>query len=93
MRVWLRLTSLFGLPDDQPPENLMAAALGPIIRAAGRDLVEAPLPLQFQRFLEELRRGEQLIVARKTRGLERAELTARAIGNGAANEPAIVHRS
>ena len=60
MRVWLRLTCLFGLPDDEHPDDLIAASLGPILRAAERDLVEAPLPLHFQRLLDDLRRRQPL---------------------------------
>ena len=59
MRVWLRLTWLFGLPDSQPPENLMVAALGPILHAAGRDLAEAPLPPNIQGLLDKLGRAQQ----------------------------------
>jgi hypothetical protein len=49
-----RTTGAEGISD------LMAAAIGPILRAAGRDLARAPLPLQFQQLLDELRRIELL---------------------------------
>src|SRR6476469_9878090 len=73
MRVWLRLTSLFGLPDDQVPENLMSAALGPILRAAGRDLAEAPLPPKFQNLLDDLAQPEPCRASRTHRNINRRE--------------------
>jgi hypothetical protein len=56
--VWLRLTCLFGLPDDEDPDNLMAAALGPILRAALEDIVETPLPSQISALLDEIKRRQ-----------------------------------
>jgi hypothetical protein len=58
MRIWLRLTHLFGLPEGQEPENLMQAALGPVLRAAWQDVVEAPLPEPIARLLQELCRRD-----------------------------------
>src|SRR5262249_61572203 len=54
MRVWLRLTHLFGLPEGDRPDNLMQAALGPVLRAACQDIVDAPLPEPIARLAQEL---------------------------------------
>jgi hypothetical protein len=83
MRVWLRLTSLFGLPDDQVPENLMSAALGPILRAAGRDLAEAPLPPKIQNLLDDLAQPEPCRASRTHRNINRREPILDPIPNGA----------
>jgi hypothetical protein len=56
--VWPRLTCLFGLPVEENPDSLMVAALGPVLRAAFEDIVEAPLPPQISRLLNELKRRE-----------------------------------
>ena len=57
MRVWLRLTHLFGLPDGHHPGNLMQAALGPVLRAACHDVVDAPLPEPIATLAQELAQG------------------------------------
>jgi hypothetical protein len=62
--VWLRLTCLFGLPDDEQPDHLMSAALGPILRAEGREIAEAPLPPLFRALLHELHHREQARMGR-----------------------------
>ena len=54
MHVWLRLTHLFGLPEGHRPDNLMLAALGPVLRAACQDVVDAPLPEPIARLIQEL---------------------------------------
>ena len=54
MRVWLQLTHLFGLPEGHRPDNLMQAALGPVLRAACQDIVDAPLPEPITRLVQEL---------------------------------------
>ena len=54
MNAWLRLTWLFGLPDHEQPEDLMAAALGPILRASQNSLAEAPLPARMLELLQQL---------------------------------------
>jgi hypothetical protein len=77
MPVWLRLTCLFGLPDDEQPDHLMSAALGPILRAEGREIAEAPLPPLFRTLLDELHHREQ---ARKGRD---------SVGRRATNAPII----
>jgi len=89
MRVWLRLTSLFGLPDDEHPENLMAAALGRILHAAGKDLAEAPLPPKIQKKVDELARLEPRRVSRTRRNINRHEPTVNPIPNGALNRPVL----
>jgi hypothetical protein len=58
MRVWLRLTHLFGLPEGQHAEDLMQAALGPVLRAAWQDIVDAPLPEPITRRAQELAQRE-----------------------------------
>jgi hypothetical protein len=47
------------LPDDEQPDHLMSAALGPILRAEGREIAEAPLPALFRALLHELHHREQ----------------------------------
>ena len=59
MTAWLRLTWLFGLPENQQPEDLMVAALGPVLRASQSRLAEAPLPPRMQALLLELARQER----------------------------------
>ena len=54
MRVWLQLTHLFGLPEGHNPDNLLQAALGPVLRAAWQDVVDAPLPEPIARLAQEL---------------------------------------
>jgi hypothetical protein len=59
MAVWMRLTHLFGLDRDEVPANLMHEALGPILRAAWSDIVEAPVPASMQTLLRQLNRPAQ----------------------------------
>src|SRR5215510_10593229 len=61
MAIWLRITHLFGLPDDQEPNNLMQTALGPALRAACANIVEAPLPPEISRALHRLKRCHQRV--------------------------------
>src|SRR5215831_2489125 len=58
MAIWLRITHLFGLPDDQEPNNLMQMALGPALRSACANIVEAPLPPEISRALHRLKRRD-----------------------------------
>jgi hypothetical protein len=58
MRVWLRLTHLFGLPDGHRPDNLMQAALGPVLRSVCGDVVDASLPEPIARLARELAQRE-----------------------------------
>jgi hypothetical protein len=58
MRVWLGLTHLFGLSEDHHPENLMQAALGPVLRAACQDIVDAPLPEPIANLVQQLAQRE-----------------------------------
>jgi hypothetical protein len=60
MAVWMRLTHLFGLDRDEVPANLMHEALGPILRAAWGDIVEAPVPASMQTLLRQLNRPAQM---------------------------------
>src|SRR6266568_4477865 len=60
MAVWLRLTHLFGLPDDvEQTGNVTMDALGPLLRAATTHIVDAPLPLQLSDLLTRLQRRER----------------------------------
>jgi hypothetical protein len=61
MRVWLGLTHLFGLPEGHHPDDLMQAALGPVLRAACQDIVDAPLPGPIARLTQELAQRERPI--------------------------------
>jgi len=61
MAIWLRITHLFGLPDDQEPNNLMQTALGPALRAACANIVEAPLPPEISRALHRLKRRDRRV--------------------------------
>jgi hypothetical protein len=58
MRAWLRLTHLFGLPEGHHSDDLMQAALGPVLRAACQDVVDAPLPQSIARLVQELVRRD-----------------------------------
>jgi hypothetical protein len=56
---WSRLTCLFGLPDEaEGTDDVVLAAIGPVIRAAAADLVEAPLPAEIAALLAQLKRLE-----------------------------------
>jgi hypothetical protein len=59
MAVWMRLTHLFGLDRHGVPANLMHEALGPVLRAAWSDIVEAPVPASMQTLLLQLNRPAQ----------------------------------
>jgi hypothetical protein len=55
MPVWLRLTRFFGLSDEAAQtDNLFLDSVGPILRADGREIIEAPLPAQFRALLNQL---------------------------------------
>jgi hypothetical protein len=57
MSVWLRLTCHFGLPEEaEQTNNLILDSVGPILRADGREIVEAPLPTEFLELLNQLER-------------------------------------
>src|SRR6185369_1241558 len=67
--VWLRLTGRFGLPDDAPEtDDIISAAIGPILRADGNDLVRAPLPNQFSTLLGQLAQRERELSVASRRG-------------------------
>jgi len=63
MAIWLRITDLFGLLDDQELNNPIQMALGPALRAACANIVEAPLPPEIRRALLRLKRCEQRVDA------------------------------
>lgn len=56
---WSRLTCLFGLPDDASPDDLIAAALGPVLRAAAQPIADEPLPEGFILLLRRLEHAEK----------------------------------
>lgn len=69
MPIWLRLTHLFGLPDEgKDAGHSIAAALGPILRADADDLVAEPLPAEFVSLLCRLKQREQRARARHNTG-------------------------
>jgi hypothetical protein len=60
MRTWLRLTSLFGPPDDKAESgNIISASIGLILRADADDLVHAPMPRQFAKLLRQIAEAER----------------------------------
>jgi hypothetical protein len=66
MPVWLRLTCFFGLPDEAAQSDILFLdSLGPILRADGREIVEAPLPAQFREMLNQLERRQRNVRARQ----------------------------
>ena len=65
MRTWLRLTSLFGPPDDLAESgNIVCASIGSILRADAEDIVRGPLPEQLAKLLRQIAATEQLAVSR-----------------------------
>jgi hypothetical protein len=55
MRTWLRLTSLFGPPDDKAESgNLICASIGSILRADAEDIVRGPMPEQLAKLLRQI---------------------------------------
>jgi hypothetical protein len=59
-RMWLRLTSLFGLPeeggapDDITPDAIICVSIGVILRADAHPLLDEPLPPQLAALLNQL---------------------------------------
>ena len=73
--VWLRLTGLFGLPDDAAEvDGTICAAIGPILRADSDDLVRAPLPEQLSLLLRQIAKGEDKLSAAPSRGSARSNV-------------------
>jgi hypothetical protein len=53
--MWLRLTGLFGPPDELVEiDHIICASIGPILRAQHDHLLSAPLPHQLTRLLDDL---------------------------------------
>jgi hypothetical protein len=76
MAVWLRLTWLFGLPDDvEQTGNLTMDALGPLLRAATTHIVDAPLPPQLSHLLTRLQRRERTSARRAALDRRRSSAT------------------
>jgi len=60
MRTWLRLTCLFGPPDDKAEtDDIICASIGSILRADADDLVHAPLPEQLAELLRQIAKAER----------------------------------
>jgi hypothetical protein len=60
MRAWLRLTCLFGPPDDEAETgDIICASIGSILRADADDLVHAPLPEQLAELLRQIAKTER----------------------------------
>lgn len=60
MPSWSRLTCLFGLPDEHDDsDDILRAALGPILRAASAPVMDVPLPDAFVRLLAQLEQRER----------------------------------
>jgi hypothetical protein len=67
MRTWLRLTSLFGPPDNLAESgNIVCASIGSILRADAEDMVRGPVPEQLAKLLRQIAATEleQLAVSR-----------------------------
>jgi hypothetical protein len=70
MRTWLRLTYLFGPPDDKAESgNIICASIGLILRADADDLVRGPLPEQLAKLLRKIARAERELAAKSHRGV------------------------
>ena len=64
MRTWLRLTCLFGPPDDKAEcGNIICASIGLILRADADDLVHGPVPEQLAKLLRKIARAERELAA------------------------------
>jgi hypothetical protein len=98
MRLWLRLTHLFGLPENHHPDNLMQVALGRVLRATCQDVVNASLPEPIAKLFQELAQREHLIQSLErsrsltTGGLQdqrRLPRAATRVGKGLAQLPSL----
>jgi hypothetical protein len=69
MRVWLRLTGLFGVPDEAKSTNIACTSIGFILRADADDLVHGPLPEQLTRLLRQIAQREYELSTESQRGL------------------------
>jgi|SRR6476661_3865382 hypothetical protein len=89
--VWLRLTGRFGLPGNAPEtDDIICAAIGPILRADGEDLVRAPLPKQFSTLLGRLAQRERELPVGSRRAFARSEAPSLVVEiAGPCNGPAI----
>ena len=59
MRTWLRLTSLFGPPDDTAESgNIICDSIGLILRADAEDMVRGPIPEQLAMLLRRIAKAE-----------------------------------
>ena len=58
MRIWLRLTGLFGLPDEAKSGNIVCTSIGSILRADADDLVHGSLPEQLTSLLRQIAQQE-----------------------------------
>jgi hypothetical protein len=72
MRTWLRLTSLFGPPDDTAESsNIICASIGLILQADAEDMVLGPMPEQLAKLLRQISKAE-----REQRAVSRYGVTA-----------------
>src|SRR6476469_7860721 len=70
MRTWLRLTYLFGPPDDKAESgNIICVSIGLILRADADDLVHGPLPEQLAKLLRKIAKAERELAAVSHRGV------------------------
>jgi hypothetical protein len=70
MRTWLRLTCLFGPPDDKAEcGNIVCASIGLILRADADDLVHGPVPEQLANLLRKIAKAERELAAESHGGV------------------------
>ena len=87
--VWLRLTDRFDLPDNaRETDDIICAAIGPILRADGDDLVRAPLPKQFSTLLGQLAQRERELSVASRRGSARSGVPSLVVEVAGQNGPA-----
>jgi hypothetical protein len=59
MSHWSHVTGAFGLPDDyEETEDVVRAAIGPVLRTATAEVLSQPLPADLKMLLARLRSGE-----------------------------------
>ena len=69
MRIWLRLTGLFGAPDDAKSGHIVCTSIGSILRADADDLVHGPLPEQLASLLRQIAQQEYELSTQSQRGI------------------------
>ena len=87
---WSRLTCLFGLPDDaDETDDVVLAAIGPVIRAAAADIVEAELPPELVALLAQLNQQRPPVARQRRRSMARQQAPA---GHGRAADLTVQRR-